>query len=86
MRPGAALLGVEMPVGSGDGGKKFMAVMLKQACDRRPSQLQKGARQLIETWQQTYASNPGLPYFATVAVELAAFKHQNGEAPSPAPP
>ena len=72
-------------VGAGDGGKKFMAVMLKQACDRRPSQLQKGARQLIETWQRTYASNPGLPYFATVAVELAAFKHQNGEAPSAAP-
>ena len=81
----AASPAAQKAVGSGDGGKKFMAVMLKQACDRRPSQLQKGARQLIETWQATYASNPGLPYFATVAVELAAFKHQNGEAPSAAP-
>ena len=81
----AASPAAQKAVGSGDGGKKFMAVMLKQACDRRPSQLQKGARQLIETWQATYASNPGLPYFATVAVELAAFKHQNGEAPSTAP-
>ena len=81
----AASPAAQKAVGAGDGGKKFMAVMLKQACDRRPSQLQKGARQLIETWQRTYASNPGLPYFATVAVELAAFKHQNGEAPSAAP-